>query len=85
MNFKLSHLPERSSKPRSHGLTMVMDKGLGLRETEDFIQGQEPFTDIVKLGFGSSLVTPHLKEKLAIYKNARIPVYFGGTLLEALS
>ncbi|MFZ9942828.1 MAG: phosphosulfolactate synthase [Bacteroidia bacterium] len=83
MNFKLSQLPERTSKPRSNGLTMVMDKGLGLRETEDFIQGQGPFTDIVKLGFGSSLITPHLKEKLAIYKSAGIPVYFGGTLLEA--
>lgn len=83
MNFKLSHLPERTSKPRTHGLTMVMDKGLGLKETEDFIQGQGPYTDIVKLGFGSSLVTPQLKEKLAIYKAAGIPVYFGGTLLEA--
>ncbi|MGR6086768.1 MAG: phosphosulfolactate synthase [Arcticibacter sp.] len=83
MNFELSLLPERTSKPRNHGITMVMDKGLGLRETEDFIQGQGLFTDLVKLGFGSSIVTPSLSEKLAIYKSAGIPVYFGGTLLEA--
>jgi phosphosulfolactate synthase len=83
MNFSISQLPERTSKPRPHGLTMVMDKGLGLRETEDFIEGQGPYVDIVKLGFGSSLVTPKLKEKLSIYKQAGIPVYFGGTLLEA--
>ncbi|MFN9596884.1 MAG: phosphosulfolactate synthase, partial [Bacteroidota bacterium] len=72
MNFELSLLPERTNKPRNHGITMVMDKGLGLRETEDFIQGQGPYTDLVKLGFGSSIVTPSLDEKLAIYKSAGI-------------
>lgn len=62
---------------------MVMDKGLSLRETEDFIDGNGAFTDIVKLGFGSALITPRLKEKIELYKSAGIPVYFGGTLLEA--
>jgi phosphosulfolactate synthase len=37
----------------------------------------------VKLGFGTSFVTPNLKEKLEIYSSADIPVYFGGTLFEA--
>ncbi len=83
MNFQLSQLPERSSKPRSVGITMVMDKGLSLRETEGFIEGNHPFVDIVKLGFGSALVTPRLEEKLELYSRAGIPVYFGGTLLEA--
>ncbi len=83
MNFPLTQLPERTSQPRSAGLTMVMDKGLSVRETEDFIDGNKPYTDIVKLGFGSSLVTPKLSEKLATYQKAGIPVYFGGTLLEA--
>jgi phosphosulfolactate synthase len=83
MNFPLSQLPERSQKPRKAGLTMVMDKGLGVRETEDFIDGNSNFTDIVKLGFGSALVTPNLEQKLALYSKANIPVYFGGTLLEA--
>jgi phosphosulfolactate synthase len=83
MNFPLSQLPDRTKQPRSAGLTMVMDKGLSVRETEDFIDGNKPYTDIVKLGFGSSLVTPRLKDKLSLYDQAGIPVYFGGTLLEA--
>jgi phosphosulfolactate synthase len=60
-----------------------MDKGLSIRETEDFIDGNSPFVDVVKLGFGSALITPRLKEKLQLYIKAGIPVYFGGTLLEA--
>lgn len=83
MNFPLSYLPERSAKPRQSGVTMVMDKGLSLRETEDFIDGNGAYADIVKLGFGSALITPRLKEKIELYKSAGIPVYFGGTLLEA--
>lgn len=83
MNFELSGLPQRSSKPRNSGLTMVMDKGLSLRETEDFLSIAFEYTDIVKLGFGTSYVTPHLQEKLDIYREAGIPTYFGGTLFEA--
>ncbi len=83
MNFEMSQIPVRSVKPRKVGLTMVMDKGLSLRETEDFIDGNGEFTDIVKLGFGSAIITPKLAEKIALYKSAGIPVYFGGTLFEA--
>lgn len=82
-NFELSHLPERQEKPRKSGLTMVMDKGLSIRECENMIDGSGPYVDIVKLGFGSSLVTPNLERKLAFFREAGIPVYFGGTLLEA--
>ncbi len=83
MNFTISQVPQRTSKPRQHGLTMVMDKGLSLRETEDFIEASAPYVDLVKLGFGSSYVTPNLQKKIDAYRNAGIPVYFGGTLLEA--
>jgi phosphosulfolactate synthase len=82
-NFELTHLPQRNSKPRKSGLTMVMDKGLSVRECEDMVSGSGDYIDIVKLGFGSSLVTPNLDRKLAFFKEANIPVYFGGTLLEA--
>ena len=81
--FGLKNLPERSVKPRNSGLSMVMDKGLALREVEDFLEVAEPYTDIVKLGFGTSILTPKLEEKLSLYKQAGIPVYFGGTLFEA--
>lgn len=83
MNFSLSNIPDRTEKPRQSGLTMVMDKGLALRETEDFIENTILITDIVKLGFGSSYITPNLEKKLDLYRQAKIPVYFGGTLLEA--
>jgi len=83
MNYKLTNLPERSAKPRETGLTMVMDKGISVREAEDFVSVNEPYVDIIKLGFGTSYATPNLKEKLKVYKAAGIPFYFGGTLFEA--
>jgi phosphosulfolactate synthase len=42
-----------------------------------------PHVDIVKLGFGTSYVTPNLREKIEAYQSYDIPVYFGGTLFEA--
>jgi len=83
MNYPLNNIPERPVKPREHGLTMVMDKGLSLRQTEDFIDVAGIHSDIVKLGWATSFVTPKLKEKLDIYRSAGIPTYFGGTLFEA--
>jgi phosphosulfolactate synthase len=77
MNYHLNNIPDRPVKPRQSGLTMVMDKGLSLRQVEDFIDVAGVHTDIVKLGWATSYVTPNLKEKLAIYKSAGIPVYFG--------
>ena len=60
-----------------------MDKGLSIREAEDLISGSGPYIDVIKLGFGTSIVTPNLEKKLSVYKAAGIPVYLGGTLLEA--
>jgi len=83
MNFKLKHIPERPLKPRKSGLTMVMDKGLSIREAEDMIASSGTYTDIVKLGFGTSYVTPNLQEKIKLYQSNGMIVYFGGTLFEA--
>lgn len=83
MNYPLNNIPERPVKPRQSGITMVMDKGLSLRQTEDFIDVAGIHSDIVKLGWATSFVTPKLKEKLEIYRSAGIPTYFGGTLFEA--
>lgn len=83
MNFDLPGLPERPGKQRQSGLSMVMDKGLSLRETENFIEQCAPYTDLVKFGFGSSLIANKLPEKIKLYKESGIKVYFGGTLLEA--
>ena len=83
MNFLLDNIPQRTSKPRGSGLTMIMDKGLSTRQAEDMLDVSAPYIDIVKLGFGSSYVTPNLEKKIEVYRSANIPVYFGGTLLEA--
>jgi phosphosulfolactate synthase len=83
MNFNLTQIPERNKKPRNSGLTMVMDKGLSNEEAKNFLSVAHPHVDIVKLGFGTSYVTPNLREKIEIYQAMDIPVYFGGTLFEA--
>lgn len=83
MNFNLKSVPNRSSKPREEGLTMVMDKGISLRQVEDFLSMNEHLVDLVKLGFGTSVISKNLKEKIALYKQAGIKTYFGGTLFEA--
>ena len=83
MNFNLSQIPDRVPKPRSSGLTMIMDKGLSVNEAQNFLSVAHPHVDIIKLGFGTAFVTPNLKEKLDIYQSYNIPIYFGGTLFEA--
>lgn len=82
MNFDISFIPERTSRERSYGLTMMMDKGLSLKETEHFIASSAPFTDLVKFGFGTALITRDLKEKVILYDTAGLNPYFGGTLFE---
>lgn len=83
MNYVLNNLPVRSEKPRASGLTMVMDKGLSIREVEDFVSANSDFVDIVKLGWATSYLTKNLEKKIDIYQDAGIPVYLGGTLFEA--
>ena len=83
MNFHLTQIPERTAKPRISGVTMVMDKGLSIQEVEQFMSVGKPHTDLLKLGFGTSYVTPNLREKINAYHQHQMPIYFGGTLFEA--
>ena len=83
MTQVLPFMPERPLKPRTSGITMVMDKGLSIREAEDFMSVGSEYTDYVKLGFGTSLITPGFEKKISIYKQAGTIPYFGGTLFEA--
>jgi phosphosulfolactate synthase len=82
-NFNLPHLPQRSVSPRKNGVTMVMDKGISLRQAEDFLSSSSDYVDFVKLGFGTSIVSKNVKEKIKLYKDAGLKVYVGGTLFEA--
>ena len=76
-------LPPRTRKPRAAGVTMVMDKGLGVRAAEDLCETAAPHIDLLKLGFGSAVFTGRLRDKLAVYRRHGVDVYVGGTLLEA--
>ena len=57
--------------------------GLSIEEAKNFLSIAHPYVDIVKLGFGTSFVTPQLREKIKAYQSYDLPVYFGGTLFEA--
>ncbi len=83
MNYTLKNLPERTTKPREVGYTMSMDKGLSVRQAEDLMSVAADHIDIVKLGWATSYVTPGIKDKIKVYKDAGVPCYFGGTLFEA--
>lgn len=83
MHYFLNNVPERTQKPREKGFTMAMDKGLSVRQAEDFVSVCGEHVDIVKLGWATSYVTPNLQDKLNVYRQAGIPFYFGGTLFEA--
>ena len=79
----LNNIPKRPEKPRTKGLTMIMDKGLSLNEAENMVVLKSELTDIVKLGFGTSLLTRYIDKKISLYKEAGIDVHTGGTLFEA--
>jgi phosphosulfolactate synthase len=77
-------VPTRAGKPRSRGLTHVIDKGLNLREIEGLFDTAGEYVDIVKLGWGTSYVTNNLEKKIALYRSFSTPVVCGGTLFEAV-
>jgi phosphosulfolactate synthase len=75
-------LPERSAKPRERGLTHVLDKGLSVAEVDGLMEVAVDAVDIVKLGWGTALVTGNLHAKLERYRAHDVPVVLGGTLTE---
>jgi phosphosulfolactate synthase len=81
--FELIKIPVRSEKPRTRGLTMVLDKGLGLHQAEDLME-TAPYIDIVKLGWGTSRLFSEktIRTKVSLYKKHNIYVGTGGTFFE---
>jgi len=75
-------VPARSPKPRERGITHVIDRGLSVAEVDGLIETVGESVDIVKLGWGTALVTANLKPKLERYATHGIPVVLGGTLTE---
>lgn len=77
-------LPPRTPKPRTVGLTHVMDKGLTIPDIEGLFDTAGEYVDIVKLGWGTSYVTKNLEKKIALYRSLDTPVVCGGTLFEVV-
>lgn len=75
-------LPERPPKPRTSGLTMVIDNGLPHGYFADAMASAAAHIDIVKFGWGTALVTADLEAKIACLRDHGIRFSFGGTLFE---
>jgi phosphosulfolactate synthase len=82
MNRSTLSLPEHAAKPRTKGLTMVMDGGVPLGQFTDLVELGAEYIDYVKFGWGTSVVTNCLREKIAVVRAHDIEFYFGGTLFE---
>jgi phosphosulfolactate synthase len=82
MNRSVLTLPKRATKPRTSGLTMVIDGGLPLGQFTDLVALGAEYIDYVKFGWGTSVVTGCLGEKISVLEGHGIDFYFGGTLFE---
>jgi phosphosulfolactate synthase len=82
MISQLLDLPARAVKPRHHGLTMVIDGGMPTHAFEDAVSAVADHIDVVKLGWGTAMVTPDLDKKLSLLRIVGIEYYLGGTLFE---
>ena len=82
MKAEFLELPRRSAKPRDQGITHVLDRGLSLAEVDGLVEVAGDFVDLIKLGWGTAVVTENLEPKLERYRRHGIPVVLGGSLTE---
>ena len=75
-------LPERSVKPRERGLSILIDPGLPTHHFEDVIESAAGMIDLVKFGWGTSVITDHLERKIDCLQRHNVDYFFGGTLFE---
>jgi phosphosulfolactate synthase len=75
-------LPNRNIKPRMEGLTILIDNGISLQSFKDTINSSADLIDFVKFGWGTSLITRKLQEKINYLKEHDVHYFFGGTLFE---
>ena len=76
-------VPDRTAKPRSVGLTHVLDKGMATPDVRVMVDRAGHLIDIWKLGWGTAYLEPDVGEKVAILQRAGVRACVGGTLLEA--
>jgi phosphosulfolactate synthase len=76
--------PYRIEKPRKNGITMMLDKGMGLRVLEDLMEVSGEYIDLAKFGWGTSALHDRelIREKVEMYSSYDVNPYPGGTLFE---
>jgi phosphosulfolactate synthase len=72
----------RTGKPRESGITHVIDKGLCIDELKGLFEVAASYVDIVKFGWGTSVVVENLEQKIAFCKEHEVDAYCGGSLFE---
>jgi phosphosulfolactate synthase len=82
MHATTLRLPDRETKPRRTGVTMVIDSGLPTHYFADVVSSFAGLIDVMKLGWGTALVTDDLKYKIDALRDCGVDFYFGGTLFE---
>lgn len=82
MNRSSLSLPVRPAKPRTTGITMVVDGGLPLGSLRDLVASAGEYVDFVKFGWGTAVVSGELGDKIELLRSTSIDFYFGGTLFE---
>ena len=75
-------LPQRTSKPRTVGLTAIHDVHLTSGQCKNMLKDYNSFLDVAKFGVGTAYVAPNLDEKIRLYKDSQVEPYFGGSLFE---
>ena len=76
------NLPERTKKPRNKGMNSLIDNGYSTVFFEGVINSFEKEIDFVKFGWGTSVVSANIQDKISILKNNNIDFCLGGTLFE---
>lgn len=75
-------LPHRTEKPRTHGLTHVLDKGLTIGALEALLHQSDQYVDILKLGWGIGYLVSDLAERVLLCQRHDVALCLGGTLVE---
>ncbi len=82
--FSCIDLPVLLPKPRSAGVTALLDKGIGVAQARDLVSTAGDLVDVIKLGWGSARMhaPAALRDKVAVYRDGGIKVCTGGTFFE---
>jgi len=82
--FEIIAIPSREEKPRKTGLTTLLDRGMGYHAAADLMEQAADYIDLIKMGWGTSRLISEetIKRKTKLYRDSRIMVSNGGTILE---